>query len=179
MTHLSFISKIQGVHLVKEDYMNLGVSEEYAERNSKNLIFIKRESPASPVDQRFNSEILALLHGYNLTFQVGLVEFYEHPKYVDTHIHVGTVELDILAINVTTYEIEVLDHDHQMHVIWPVAANSSMFLDALYTFAAFIFFKVKNKKFIDKEAAMLTKEFCIEQAGGDKYRPFYDMLIRF
>lgn len=174
-----FVLELLRVSPSKEDYLAFGFSEGLATELSKEYNFTPSINEAIILGGTPKDEMISLLNSYNVdAVQIGLVSFLSRPEESKEFIYLGRVELDVLALNKTNFEIVVLDHDDLTWIIWPCAASSERFLDALLTFASFLSYKVKNKIAKDRdEVAHECALLCSEKAGGSKYFDFYKMLL--
>ena len=128
MNHSDFITQLEGIAPSKQDYLDLGVTNDFAVRNERNYIVPKKLIAGSSQLEFQRFELVSLIKNFDCgNLQIGLISFFEEPLIEPLHLLIGNVELDILAINKSTLEIEVLDHDMRDHLIWSCASNGEAF----------------------------------------------------
>lgn len=173
-----FVSELKRIGPTKEEYISFGFSEGLAERLAMEYTFLPSERLIESYDL-LSDDIVRLIRNFDGTgVQIGLITFMSNVEVSDGFVYFGNVEMDVLSISKATLEVVVLDHDNLDWIIWPCAASSSHFLNALLVFADFLSYKVKNK--VVEYNALEINEcalLCSEKAGGEKYLEFYKMLL--
>jgi hypothetical protein len=152
----------------------VGVTGSHAEHFRRSF-----RCPVRRSDRKERNEILALLNGWDLTHvEIGMIRFAPNPEQLQGRIRVGTVEADPLLIIDDAGEVVVEELGASGHILWAVAAGSSMFLDALIPAAEFLSRRMVGAIDLeDMKRARATAEQCASMAGGERYLPFYLMLL--
>lgn len=91
---------------------------------------------------------------------------------------IGNLELDILAIQIDTKRVVMLDHSQPDFIMGEVAQNPSQFVEALKPIEAFFEASVEDDDLYDDEVAM--RKVSMESssiAGGEKFQWFYNMIF--
>jgi hypothetical protein len=175
MTPEYFVLKLKEVSPTKEILAANGFGDE-------EITQIMKSYACAPRADHINASsdtLLRLLSAYDCSnLEVGLIRFKEEVVEEVAYYIVGEVEADILGISKTTKEVCVLDHTISEHVVSFCASNSDAFLDALLSFASFLYQRLKNDTLFANTA--FTKHWvhvCADKAGGEKYLDFYKMLL--
>ncbi len=172
-----FVNKLKSLAPSKDEFKKYNVSNDYIENYIGHYCCLPRVNTQFGLTS--NNLILNLLLHYDCSkVEIGNLSLAgEIIEYKD-YCQIGKVELDILALNKITMEIEVRDHDARDYVIWPCAANSDSFLDALLLCAEYLYSIFKNPSLgDDNNYSLKFIEACTEKSGGEKYADFYKMLL--
>lgn len=175
MTPEYFVLKLKELSPTKEILAANGFGAEEIAQIMKSYTCASRAGCVnSPSDT-----LLRLLSAYDCSnLEIGLIRFKREVVEDIAYYIVGEVETDILVISKTTKEICVLDHTVPEHVVSFCASNSDAFLDALLSFATFLFQRLKDETLFDNTAFIKHCVYvCAEKAGGEKYLDFYKMLL--
>jgi hypothetical protein len=171
-----FVERLRLLAPLREDLQKHDIPDDYIQQliNSYQCS-LKSKSGFLSTD----NVLLSLLNYYDCSnVEIGTVKLLESPIEESGFYEVGKVDIDILALNKITLQIEVLDHDAPEHVIWLCASNSSNFLEALLLSAEYLTSKLKNLS-DEQDPPTLLKyvKRCAETAGGVQYVDFYKMLL--
>jgi len=173
----NFVNELKLLAPSKDEFQKYNVPESYIKEHIERYLFFPRVNAQTNINT--NDPILSLLQDYdsskigigNLSFATKAIEYTDYYQ-------IGKVEIDVLALNKITLEIEVRDHDSLSHIIWPCAANSNSFLDALLICARHLRAIFKNPSLDDDSIYVFeVVKSCAEKAGGEKYIDFYKMLL--
>ena len=170
-----FVEKLNLLAPSPEDFKQYNLTEEYIQNiisSYKCLVKTKNNNSYT------NDLLLSLLNSYDCSkVEIGLVRFLENPIEKVGFYQVGNIDLEILAIDKITSQVEVIDHDNLEYVIWECASNSKNFLDALLVSAEYFVSQLKNSS--EEDYAIISKyvNYCTEIAGGEQYMAFYKMLF--
>jgi hypothetical protein len=160
--------------------------EDFGERNLSDLFkknFIERYycPPKPKISQKSYSidPIISLLQYYDCSkVEIGVVTFLKEIVEEVNYYQIGNIEQDILSVNKTILQIEVLDYLNRDHVIWECASNSGRFLEALLLSAEYFTSRIKSPSLINNHNYTFDRvDMCTEIAGGETYIDFYKMLL--
>lgn len=127
-----------------------------------------------------SDELLILIQTYDCSkVQIGIISFLNSIVEHEDYFEIGEAEQDILAINKVSMEVQVLDGQDIDYVIWPCASSGAKFLQAMLSAADFFTSKIKTYPFVEpgKDTVLKWVQKCTQEAGGDRYKNFYEMLL--
>ncbi len=179
MNKNDFVTGLRKLIPSKEDYLKRNFSEKFIEREMKSYQCTPKDPERFDFKYNGNIEVLDLLQSFDCTnLEIGIMSFYFNPKENTSHFLIGDVEQDLLTINKVTLEVEVLDIHDRKTLIWPCAANSGFFLDAVLTCMEYTSLCIKNEN-LDSDKQFETEYLflAIERAGGGKYEEFYKLIF--
>lgn len=175
MTPEYFVLKLKELSPTKDILSANGFSDEEIAQIMKSYTCAPRAGHVNV----HSDTLLRLLSAYDCSnLEIGLIRFKEEVVEDVSYYIVGEVEADFLGISKTTKEVHVLDHTVPEHVVSFCASNSDAFLDALLSFASFLYLRLKNETLLDNTTfTKLWVQVCTDKAGGEKYLEFYKMLL--
>ena len=186
MTAQEYVDKLRILVPSKEYMKEKGLEERRIELFYPNFNITKRYVTTSVWN---NEPILDLCYNFDfgkyyeiMGFSLTYPDFYEEDNKINnSHYLFGSFEMDGVAINRKTKEIEVLNHEDDYHTIFDYCAlNSSKFLDAMFIMAQFGAEIIFDKSFTLIEDIPAKEKIalqCAEAAGGMKYHHFYQMWL--
>jgi hypothetical protein len=155
-------------------FIELGLTDEEAKEFVSSYYCIAK-TPKSR-SKYYNDVVLDLIDNYDCSkVVIGLVRFLKDVIETDAYFQFGNVDSDLLVVDKTDNAVKVLDELNYHHVIWDCAKNSSSFLDALLTCAAFFTDNLNGECTPLQKATSIEK--CVYLAGGEEYLPFYEVLL--
>lgn len=124
----------------------------------------------------YRDELSALINNYEMSnVEIGVFSFFDGYKVVEKYLLFGKIEMDLLAVDRSTREIVLLDHDNIDHVMIKCSKSSSDFLEILYVYSEFTV-----NRLLDNDTYVLPeKKVLNEISGGDAYGKFVDFLFDF
>lgn len=128
--------------------------------------------------QSSRDELISLLTMWDLgNVEIGMIRFLSAPLALADGWQLGFVEVHALLL-LNTGEIIVREDSSRDHCLWHVAEGSAAFLDALPVAAEFLSNCATGRVApFDFDAAGAVAEACSTLAGGERYKPFYLMLL--
>lgn len=111
--------------------------------------------------------------------EIGMLRFGLKPQKKNSNWVIGQVEADLLVLDMVSGEVYVEDFSAvQKHILWRCATNGESFLAALLPAACFLGRCLHDEILADDEHRRKScVDACVIAAGGEPYRPFYQMLI--
>lgn len=110
--------------------------------------------------------------------EIGMVRFLNGTSLLSNGTQIGIVEADPLVVLPQSGELAVVDADLPNQILWYVAEDGRHLLDALLLAARFFVRRVIGEIDLeDMQSARAQSHLCSTAAGGDKYHPFYSMLL--
>ncbi len=110
--------------------------------------------------------------------EIGIITLFGEPRSTRGLFQIGIVEADPLLINNSTGKVIVEETGEEGHVLWAVAESDVKFLDAIAQAAEFLNKRLLNPAEVSADSdSKLAADQCAALAGGDEYRPFYQMLL--
>lgn len=172
-----FVEKLKALAPSASDLEKSGFSREEAARLVESFICVKRKCPLPILNG--SDQLLQLLRQWDLSkVEIGMIRFPEPPTQVEEKVFIGSVEADPMVIQCSTGEIAVQESGTKEHVLWPVAKNGSMLLDAMLIAARFLEMRGSGEiDFDDDNAAQSVALECAAATGGNAYLDFYKMLL--
>lgn len=173
MTAESFCRELAALAPSSELLQSLGLSPEEADH-------VRQSYCCRPTGTTAESEdhLVQLLTAWDLrSVGIGMIAFQHPPTASQAGLRVGTVEADHLVLR-SAGEIVVEDLAGSARVLWEVADNSDAFLRALIPAASFLTARAMERVgWEDFAAARATAERCASLAGGERFLPFFLMLL--
>ena len=123
--------------------------------------------------------LLDLLANYDTsTFASGGIDFYPTPRDLGDRIDLGRYHGDRVVLLKASGAIVLEEFGTAHHVLCPVAYSGDALLDALLTSS--IFFgraALDEGLYDDRLAKRQAADESAAAAGGDEYKPFFEMLL--
>ncbi|PWJ32683.1 hypothetical protein [Sediminitomix flava] len=117
----------------------------------------------------------------DLNIEVGMVEFTDKEDLLrlpSSFEKIGNFELDILAIDIDSELVVMIDHDKPDFIMGKVAQNITQFVEALKLIEAFFEMSMEDDElYADEEAMRKVTSKSSSIAGDQDYLWFYDMML--
>ncbi len=167
-----FVEKLKLVAPSREKLVELDCDEEFID------IYIKSFSFKKVTDKSVSSNpILDLIFKYSVDeFEVSMIRFNskEDVTDVEKYIFFGSFDADLLAIDTNSKEIVLIDWDAPDKILFPVAKDSSSFLNCILKLADFNKEMFFNEELSNDQKEILKRAIMISEiAGGEKYLNFF------
>lgn len=113
--------------------------------------------------------------------EIGMLRFGLEPQKKNSNWVIGKVEADLLVVDMVSGEVCVEDFTAvPKHMLWRCAKNGESLLAALLPAACFLGRCLHDEELAgDEHRRKSCIDACVIEAGGELYRPFYQMLVGF
>jgi hypothetical protein len=167
-----FIEKLKHIKPSRASLQEMELSEKFINEVLNSFEF---ESLSVIHKSDYDDEILELNSIFNLAnLKIGRISFSNEILIKNNRCHFGHQEADILAIDLQTKEIILIDHEDENCVLQACAINGEGFLDALFEMKFFFTQCAFNLNFNCEQEDKCSKALhCSILAGGEKYIDFY------
>ena len=156
-------------------YKELGLDDDFIREYIGRYFFIENKV------KQYDGEdpIKQLVSNYDgNSVAIGLITFDIKPYEDDLYYYFGRFEIDLLAINKNTGEINQLEYGSDSHLLNSAAKSGLLFLEALIEAAKFLDeCGIDDDLYEDQVAINAIADKCSQLAGGDTYLDFYRVLL--
>jgi len=176
MTEIEFIERLKGVPFSYEEYLKIGLDEDF---------IIEKVSAYNPgkrlsnLSEHSDNPLIRLVEDYDVSkTEIGMVWFGAQVTDTEDYSYIGKFEVDFLCVSKLTKEVVILSFDDPSSIAYRCAQNGASFLDAIIVAAKFLeACGIDDNLYNDQEAICSMAENCSELAGGNKYLNFYKVLL--
>ncbi|MFY8109254.1 MAG: hypothetical protein ACOVO9_09690 [Bacteroidia bacterium] len=167
-----FIEKIEQIKPTRASLIEMEFSEKFINDVLSSFEF---ESLSIINKSEFDDEILELISTFNLAnLKIGMIRFNNEIFIKNNRCYFGRNEADILAIDMLSKEIILIDHEDENLILQICAKDGGSFLDALFEMKFFLTQCAFNLNFNCEQEDKCSKALhCSILAGGEKYIDFY------
>jgi hypothetical protein len=177
MTPETFVEKLADLIPTVAALRQQGVAEDEAASLRASYRCVERPQPQPFPDH--GDPLLSLLRRWEVrTVEVGMFRFLAAPRALDDRLQIGVFEVDPVTIDLASGEVLVEESGVPGHWLWHCTADTSTFLEALVRAAQYLEGRGSGGElWEDQRRARRVAEECATAAGGDRYLPFYLMML--
>lgn len=161
-----------------EDLAKVGLLSDEVDELRRSFFIIKRKERLERIG--LPGQLGELFKNYDPSnVEIGMLKFDLEPHKKNSSWVIGQVEADLLVVDTVSGEVCVEDLTSvQKHILWRCAKDGQSFLAAMLLAACFLGRCLHDERLAsDKLQRNSCVDECVIAAGGELYRPFYQMLI--